>query len=68
MYPNPSNDVVSIVSESTIDEVNIYSVQGILIKKVSETEQIEVSNLSSGIYFIEVLSENQKSVQKFIKN
>ena len=67
VYPNPSDNVITIVSESNIDEVNIYSLQGILIKNVSELSEIDVSHLSSGLYFIEVLYEKEKSVQKFIR-
>ena len=67
IYPNPSDNVISIVSESNIEQVNIYSLQGILIKNVSEINDIDVSHLSSGLYFIEVLSEKGKSVQKLIK-
>jgi hypothetical protein len=67
IYPNPSDNVISIVSESTIEQVNIYSIQGILIKNVSEINEIDISHLSSGLYFIEVLYEKGKSVQKFIR-
>jgi len=68
MYPNPSDKFISIISENVIDQVNIYSLQGNLIKNTSEIELIDVSNLSSGIYFIEAISEYGKSVQKLIKN
>jgi len=67
IYPNPSESVISIVSDSNIEQVNIYSLQGILIKNVSEINDIDISHLSSGLYFIEVLSEKGKSVQKFIR-
>lgn len=67
IYPNPSDNVISIVSESAIEAVNIYTLQGILIKNVSEIDRIDISHLSAGIYFIEVLSEKGRSIQKFIK-
>jgi hypothetical protein len=64
VYPNPSNGLINIQSEIAIDEIKIYSLQGILIENSSE---IDISHLSSGIYFIEVLYEKGKSVQKFIR-
>ena len=59
--------MISIVSENVIDEVKIFSIQGILIENTSEINEIDVSHLSSGIYFVEVHSGKERNVQKFIK-
>ena len=69
IYPNPVSDQLFITSEkSTIKTMAVFSTTG---QKVLEIEgssnSIDVSSLSKGIYFLEINSEEGKSVQKFIK-
>lgn len=68
IYPNPSDNVIKITSEYSFSEVKIYSINGKLLKTSLSSEQIDISNLSTGIYFVEAISEKGKSVQKLIKN
>lgn len=71
IYPNPVKDIVSIsiASKTVINTINLYSVTGKLIKEIQlPKNQIDLSNLKSGIYFIEVISENKKEILKLIKN
>lgn len=70
IYPNPVSDQLFISSENLqIEKISIYSMSG---KQVLETEleeeSVDVSNLSEGLYFIEITSKEGKSQQKFIKN
>ena len=69
IYPNPVSNTLIISSENTlIDSISIYSLTG---KKVLEDSKwlnsIDVSGLSRGMYFIEIYSDSEKSVKKFIK-
>jgi hypothetical protein len=70
VYPNPVTDMLFITSEGiNIEKKTIYSLQGKMVlseKNVSKT--IDVSNLSEGLYFIEISASEGKSVQKFIKD
>ncbi len=75
MYPNPAGDRVTVSLNQTsgsIASVSIYDMLGknILVKKTSasaNTETIDVSGISSGIYFIEVTaSDNLKTVKKLV--
>lgn len=70
VYPNPVSDILFIASEGiTIDNVNIYSLQGKLVRsQIKASENIDVSNISEGLYLIEVSSSEGKSIQKFIKD
>ncbi len=68
IYPNPAINSVNISSTESIEKINIYSIHGILVKETTNNKTIDVSNLSNGIYFIEVLYEKGKKVQKLIKN
>jgi uncharacterized delta-60 repeat protein len=65
IYPNPANNVVTInVNQNTI--VSILNLQGKVLDQIAvgKGQQIDVSHLSSGVYFIKT-SEGQ--LAKFIK-
>ncbi len=71
IYPNPVKDIVtiSIASKVVINTINLYSVTGKLIKEIQlPKNQIDLSELKSGIYFIEIISDKQKVVKKLLKN
>ena len=70
IYPNPASDKLyfqGLMAE--IQGVEIYSLQGKLIRSYTiNISEIDVSQLSSGIYFIKVLtSDGRKTVQRFIR-
>lgn len=66
VYPNPTSDYLNIQSEGEILEVSIFNVQGKQILK-SNTDRLDVTNLTSGIYLIEVETNYGKAFRKFIK-
>lgn len=80
LYPNPANErlIINIKDEfvnSNDDvEVKIYTIDGKCIgnEKLnlikSNFSEINISNLQSGIYFVELIVKNLTSTQKFIKN
>lgn len=60
MYPNPASKVVNIRSEENIDCIEIYTAEGILAKKLTPDSielQIDISDLSGGVYYIQVKLE-----------
>lgn len=71
MYPNPTNGDKLYFSYKEDLVVNIYNVLGKLItnEKVNiDNSQIDISNLSKGIYLVKINSENQFITKKLIKN
>ncbi len=70
LFPNPVSSQLFITSESaTIEKIKVYSISGKqVIEASANINSIDVSNLSEGLYFIEISSSEGKSVQKFIKN
>lgn len=75
MYPNPAGDHVTVtLSESaeTIAGISVHDMLGktILVRMPSaaaNSETIDVSNISSGMYFLEVTTaNNRKSVKKLV--
>ena len=68
LFPNPSNNKINIQSNTSINSVKIYDVLGNQVLVTSETNTINIATLSKGIYFIAVETENERSIQKFIKD
>lgn len=64
-FPNPTNDFVTIKSEKN-EKLNyqLFDLKGNLLKQDSKgklNQEITVKELSTGIYFIKIYNENQKS-------
>ena len=72
LYPNPTNDIVYIIGNSSIIEASIYDVLGNLIEYKTDAngiKSISVKPLQSGIYFVYLTNLNgTKVVKKVIKN
>lgn len=58
-YPNPTTSNFYIKSRIEIKGIRIYNVLGKLVKIVSKDQQnIDISNLSKGSYFVKVFTED----------
>lgn len=71
LYPNPVTNVLQISSNVEIGSVAIYSINGmeVLSKKVNNTTgEMDFSNLSSGVYFVQVEANDTMETYKIIKN
>lgn len=68
-YPNPVVDVLQINSDAKILQYQLISIQGALLKKgVLNQNSIDLSELTSGIYFIQMTDENgQTKMQRIVK-
>lgn len=67
-YPNPAKERITIYSKGMLS-VNIYNVQGKLVKQTrgGKVQEINISNLSKGIYIIEAVnSVNAVSRKKLV--
>ena len=54
IYPNPASGIVSVNGVENIKSIKVYSILGSLEKGVFNTNQIDISELSSGIHLIKV--------------
>ena len=71
VFPNPAHTELNIQlpEQETLDRVAITDITGkIVLKQDQNLNQINVSNLANGLYFIEAHSGNKKFQTKFIKN
>lgn len=69
-YPNPATNVLHIYTASgTVDEVVFYDVSGRLVKQFLNVQQAEVniSDLSAGLYSVDIISEGKNIIQKILK-
>ncbi|WP_298340831.1 T9SS type A sorting domain-containing protein [uncultured Algibacter sp.] len=66
-YPNPVNDVLNINLNKGLElkQINIYNLQSQYLYSV-KSSKIDVSNLLSGMYFIEVETNQGKSAKKIV--
>lgn len=69
VYPNPAKDVLTIDSRNiNISSINVFNVLGtkVLERKELSDNQLDVSSLSNGIYFLKISAENATVTKKFI--
>jgi hypothetical protein len=69
IYPNPTSDFINIDFDDNISfSVKLYDIYGKLLSSYTRTNQINMGNLSEGIYLLEIkdLTSNQKRTDKII--
>ena len=67
-FNNPANDFVIIDSKFNIDKIEIYNLLGNLVSiNTANTNKIDVTDLSKGIYLLIIYSGDNKIVKKLIK-
>ena len=73
LYPNPAQDFITLklpdgLQNSTVD---IFNMQGRTMKSFNiinnNRNQLDVSSLSSGVYFVHIQSDEMRFTKKFIK-
>lgn len=79
VFPNPANNQVSFTNDfaiTTIANVRITDIAGRVVKTMdlgkqnagAKTFNIDIADLNNGMYYLEVITENKRSINKFIKN
>lgn len=71
IYPNPTNTFLDIINTNNLEisEINIYNLVGQkVITRKENFENVDVSNLESSIYIIEIFSKEKATKLRFIKN
>ncbi|MGB2100729.1 MAG: Ig-like domain-containing protein, partial [Flavobacteriaceae bacterium] len=67
VYPNPADKEVFVsVSQGSIDSLELYTINGIKIKKATATDRLQVDELASGLYLIKVYQKGQQSFHRII--
>jgi hypothetical protein len=68
IYPNPATDMISITTSENIQRVEIFNMQGQLVKAESgAVNNISVKDLANGLYTLKLTTDNGTSIHKIIK-
>lgn len=67
IYPNPVSNYFKIESKETLSNVEVYSIQGQSIKSFIPQNKYDISDLSTGIYFVKIKANNKESTKRIIK-
>ena len=70
IQPNPAKDNIKITAENDFNQVEIVNFLGQTVLSQSNEgniSNVNVSNLSNGVYFIRIISNQATSIQKFVK-
>ena len=67
LYPNPASNQIQLETEGLIKSVLVADVNGKAVEVNRSNKVIDISNLSSGLYFIQVETENGVFREKFVK-
>ncbi len=68
LYPNPAQDFIMLETEAAIQTIIIYDLQGKIVMKKEVINNVGISELTRGLYFIEVQTDHGKAVRRFFKN
>jgi len=66
-YPNPVDEALTVSSDRKVNQISVYNVTGQLLQEVNDTNVINLSKLSSGIYFLKAVVEGKTETTKIIK-
>jgi hypothetical protein len=70
IVPNPAKDRIKISAESNFNKVEVINFLGqTVITQNNDTNNttLDVSNLTNGVYFVRIITDNGTNVQKFVK-
>lgn len=73
VYPNPSNsNRIHIQSDAILDEIQLITINGQVMQQIQNPDHqnntYTIENLSSGFYFLKIISDNQSVTKKVIIN
>ncbi|WP_121049109.1 T9SS type A sorting domain-containing protein [Lacinutrix venerupis] len=67
LYPNPATDVVNIKTNQTIENVSVFNVNGQKVLEIANQSQINISNLPTGMYFLNINTNQSNQTIKILK-
>lgn len=66
VYPNPTTGIINVKAEG-LREVNVVDVDGRVVMNVKGSNVINISELSNGVYFINVITNNGTTTDRIVK-
>ena len=69
LYPNPTSGYLIVENDEVINTIKIYDIQSreLYVEEVNSVfKKIDVSDLSSGVYFIELFTDTYRIRKEFV--
>jgi myo-inositol-hexaphosphate 3-phosphohydrolase len=66
IYPNPASHKVNIISNHKIDSIEVYDILGKRVKSLKNTNEIDVTDLNSGLYLFKIWIDKQVQTKKIV--
>ena len=68
VYPNPTKDVFQLSLNEELSSIRMYDTFGKLVKEFNaKSTLIDVSDLTAGVYFLEIANAEKRSTIKIVK-
>jgi len=69
LYPNPTQDILHVQSNENIESLEVYTIMGQqTIANQLYTDNVDISRLNPGMYFLKIKSEfNSPVIKSFVK-
>ncbi len=65
--PNPAREMLTINSSELFEDYRIFNTVGQMVLSGKYNNQIDISNINAGNYFLELSNTGKKSVKAFVK-
>lgn len=67
VYPSVTKDMIYISALSEVKQLRVYNLQGTLLKSVLNKNELNLNNIGNGLYLVEVITSDAKSIHKIVK-
>jgi protein subunit release factor A len=67
VFPNPTSGLITIETNDLIEEIVLMSANGQMITRTTE-KTVDLTNLPSGVYFLNIETDNGVITKKILKH
>lgn len=67
VYPNPATQNVTIKAQKDVLTVKILTTDGIVMSEVNDSDTIDITSLSDGIYILHIITEENEYFERIVK-
>jgi photosystem II stability/assembly factor-like uncharacterized protein len=64
LYPNPASNAVQIETTAPVEAIEVYNLQGKMVKYMVNTGQMNVSDLPDGMYVVQIIDKDGRQYRK----
>lgn len=65
VFPNPTSGILFL--EQKFEDISVYDIQGTVVKSKHNGNSIDLTSLSSGIYFLRAINNDTHHLSKIVK-